>query len=102
MGRILTLLHQPANAIRHALRRDGTVSVADLDLIEINEASAGVALASTRDLGAYAKRVTPSRPALIRPNAMPSTQISMHCQETARPYATRERIVREPRPKGHR
>ena len=52
-----SLLHQPANAIRDALRRDGTVSVGDLDLIEINEAFAGVALASTRDLGVSAERV---------------------------------------------
>jgi acetyl-CoA C-acetyltransferase len=52
-----SLLHQPANAIRDALRRDDTVSLADLDLIEINEAFAGVALASTRDLGVSAERV---------------------------------------------
>jgi acetyl-CoA C-acetyltransferase len=52
-----SLLHQPANAIGDALRRDGTVSVGDLDLIEINEAFAGVALASTRDLGVSAERV---------------------------------------------
>ena len=42
------LLHQPANAIRDAFRRDGTLDVRDLDLIEINEAFAGVVLASTR------------------------------------------------------
>lgn len=52
-----SLLHQPANAIRDALRRDGTLDVGDLDLIEINEAFAGVALASTRDLGVSAERV---------------------------------------------
>jgi acetyl-CoA C-acetyltransferase len=45
-----SLLLQPANAIRDALRRDGTVAVADLDLVEINEAFASVGLASTRDL----------------------------------------------------
>ena len=45
------------NAIRSALRRDGTIDVGDLDLIEINEAFAGVALASTRDLGVSAGRV---------------------------------------------
>jgi acetyl-CoA C-acetyltransferase len=52
-----SLLHQPANAIRDALRRDGTVDAAGLDLIEINEAFAGVALASTRELGLSPERV---------------------------------------------
>jgi acetyl-CoA C-acetyltransferase len=37
-----SLLHQPARAIEDALRRDGALSVADLDLVEINEAFAGV------------------------------------------------------------
>jgi acetyl-CoA C-acetyltransferase len=46
-----SLLLQPANAIRDALRRDSTISTDDLDLIEINEAFAAVTLASTRDLG---------------------------------------------------
>jgi acetyl-CoA C-acetyltransferase len=52
-----SLLLQPANAIRDALRRDGTLGVDDLDLIEINEAFAGVGLASIRDLGVSADRV---------------------------------------------
>jgi acetyl-CoA C-acetyltransferase len=57
-----SLLLQPANAIRDALRRDAqgggaAVEVADLDLIEINEAFAGVALASRRDLGVSRDRV---------------------------------------------
>jgi len=52
-----SLLLQPANAIRDALRRDGALDVADLDLIEINEAFAGVALASMRDLGLSPDRV---------------------------------------------
>jgi acetyl-CoA C-acetyltransferase len=46
-----SLLLQPANAIRDALRRDGQARLEDLDLIEINEAFAAVALASIRDLG---------------------------------------------------
>jgi acetyl-CoA C-acetyltransferase len=46
-----SLLHQPARAIKDALRRDGALSVADLDLVEINEAFAGVSLASSRELG---------------------------------------------------
>jgi acetyl-CoA C-acetyltransferase len=41
---------QPANAIRHALARAGA-AVADLDLVEINEAFAQVVIASTRQLG---------------------------------------------------
>jgi len=52
-----SLLHQPANAIRDAFCRDGTLDVRDLDLIEINEAFAGVVLASTRDLGLAPDRV---------------------------------------------
>ncbi|MGN9914049.1 acetyl-CoA C-acetyltransferase [Phytohabitans sp. LJ34] len=41
---------QPANAINHALGKAG-MTVADLDLIEINEAFAQVGIASTRQLG---------------------------------------------------
>jgi acetyl-CoA C-acetyltransferase len=52
-----SLLLQPANAIRDALRRDGALDVADLDLLEINEAFAAVALASMRDLGVSPGRV---------------------------------------------
>jgi acetyl-CoA C-acetyltransferase len=52
-----SLLLQPANAIRDALRRDGTLELSDLDLIEINEAFAAVALASARDLGLPLDRV---------------------------------------------
>jgi acetyl-CoA C-acetyltransferase len=45
------LLHlQPSKAIRHALGKAG-LTVADLDLIEINEAFAQVAIASIRELG---------------------------------------------------
>jgi acetyl-CoA C-acetyltransferase len=52
-----SLILQPANAIRDALRRDGTTAVRDLDLIEINEAFSAVVLASTGDLGADPGRV---------------------------------------------
>jgi acetyl-CoA C-acetyltransferase len=41
---------QPANAIAHALGKEG-LTVADLDLIEINEAFAAVGIQSTRQLG---------------------------------------------------
>ena len=45
-----SLLHQPANAIAKALEKDGQLKVSDLDLVEINEAFAGVALASISTL----------------------------------------------------
>lgn len=45
-----SLLVQPAGAVRDALDRDGRLKAADLDLYEINEAFAGVALASVREL----------------------------------------------------
>lgn len=46
-----SLLLQPANAIRHALRRDGTLTLDDIDVFEVNEAFASVAIASMRELG---------------------------------------------------
>ncbi|MEE1836109.1 acetyl-CoA C-acyltransferase [Streptomyces sp. SP17KL33] len=45
-----SLLVQPAGAVLDALSRDGRLKAADLDLFEINEAFAGVALASVREL----------------------------------------------------
>jgi acetyl-CoA C-acetyltransferase len=45
-----SLLSQPSRAIAQALRREG-LSVADLALLEINEAFAAVALQSMRDFG---------------------------------------------------
>jgi acetyl-CoA C-acetyltransferase len=45
-----SLLSQPSGAIRQALERAGR-AVADLDLVEINEAFAAVTLASADDLG---------------------------------------------------
>jgi acetyl-CoA C-acetyltransferase len=41
---------QPSNAIKHALAKEGK-TVADLDLIEINEAFAAVGIQSMRELG---------------------------------------------------
>ncbi|WP_330351040.1 acetyl-CoA C-acyltransferase [Streptomyces sp. NBC_00582] len=52
-----SLLVQPAGAVRDALSRDGRLKAADLDLFEINEAFAGVALASVRDLDIPLERV---------------------------------------------
>jgi acetyl-CoA C-acetyltransferase len=45
-----SLHSQPSNAIKDALRKEN-LNVADLDLIEINEAFASVGLQSTQDLG---------------------------------------------------
>ena len=52
-----SLLHQPAAAITQAVKLDGRTTVDMLDLIEINEAFAGVALASMADLGVDEQRV---------------------------------------------
>ncbi|GAA4248183.1 acetyl-CoA C-acetyltransferase [Dactylosporangium darangshiense] len=45
-----SLTSQPANAIKHALGKAG-LGVADLDLVEINEAFAAVGVQSTAELG---------------------------------------------------
>ncbi|MGP3943684.1 acetyl-CoA C-acetyltransferase [Streptomyces sp. 6N106] len=46
-----SLLSQPANAVRAALARDGSLKPSGLDLLEINEAFASVAIHSMRELG---------------------------------------------------
>ncbi|MFI5956824.1 acetyl-CoA C-acetyltransferase [Cryptosporangium sp. NPDC051539] len=51
-----SLLPQPANAIKHALGKEG-LDVADLDLIEINEAFAAVGVHSARALGLSAEEI---------------------------------------------
>ena len=51
-----SLLHQPSLAISAALER-ASMTVADVDLFEINEAFAAVALASMDDLGVDAEIV---------------------------------------------
>ncbi|MFF9774238.1 acetyl-CoA C-acyltransferase [Streptomyces sp. NPDC013978] len=52
-----SLLVQPAGAVLDALSRDGRLKAADLDLFEINEAFAGVALASVRELEVPSEKV---------------------------------------------
>ncbi|WP_371573714.1 acetyl-CoA C-acyltransferase [Streptomyces sp. NBC_01314] len=52
-----SLVVQPAGAVRDALSREGRLKAADLDLFEINEAFAGVALASVRELDIPLERV---------------------------------------------
>ncbi|MFV0374785.1 acetyl-CoA C-acyltransferase [Microbacterium sp.] len=51
-----SLLHQPARAIEKALSQSG-LTLADLDLLEINEAFASVAIASMRELAVDPDRV---------------------------------------------
>ena len=45
-----SLHHQPSNAINDALRKEG-LTISDIDLVEINEAFAGVGIQSMKDLG---------------------------------------------------
>ena len=51
-----SLQSQPSNAIRHALDKEG-IGVEDLDLVEINEAFAAVAVQSVKDLGVPLEKV---------------------------------------------
>lgn len=54
-----SLLSQPSNAIAKALKKQG-LTPADVDLFEINEAFASVAIQSMRDLGISADKVNPN------------------------------------------
>jgi len=51
-----SLQSQPANAIKHALGKEG-IGVEELDLIEINEAFAAVAVQSVKELGVPLEKV---------------------------------------------
>ena len=74
-----TLQSQPANAIKKALRREG-ISVDELDVVEINEAFAAVALASTRELGVDPDIVNVNGGAIAvgHPIGMSGTRITLH------------------------
>jgi acetyl-CoA C-acetyltransferase len=74
-----SLQSQPANAIKHALSREG-LSVDDLDLIEINEAFASVGLHSTRELGADPAKVNVNGGAIAlgHPIGMSGARIALH------------------------
>jgi acetyl-CoA C-acetyltransferase len=74
-----SLQSQPANAIAHALGKAG-LAVADLDLIEINEAFAAVAIQSMRDLGVGPGRVNVNGGAIAigHPIGMSGARIALH------------------------
>jgi len=74
-----SLQSQPANAIARALGKAG-LTVADLDLIEINEAFAAVAIQSTRDLGVGPDKVNVNGGAIAigHPIGMSGARIALH------------------------
>jgi len=74
-----TLQSQPANAIKKALGREG-ISVDQLDVVEINEAFAAVALASTRELGLDPDIVNVNGGAIAvgHPIGMSGARIALH------------------------
>jgi len=74
-----SLQSQPANAIKQALAKD-RLTVADLDLIEINEAFASVGLQSTKELGADPAKVNVDGGAIAlgHPIGMSGARIALH------------------------
>ncbi len=74
-----SLLHQPARAIAEACRKQG-IAPTDLDLLEINEAFAAVAVASMRDLGVSVDRVNVNGGAIAlgHPIGMSGARIVLH------------------------
>jgi acetyl-CoA C-acetyltransferase len=74
-----SLHSQPANAIARALDKAG-LTVADLDLIEINEAFAAVAIQSMRDLGVGPDKINVNGGAIAigHPIGMSGARIALH------------------------
>jgi acetyl-CoA C-acetyltransferase len=74
-----TLQSQPANAIKKAIAREG-ITVDQLDVIEINEAFAAVALASMNELGVNPDRVNVDGGAIAigHPIGMSGARIALH------------------------
>jgi acetyl-CoA C-acetyltransferase len=74
-----SLQSQPSNAIRHALSKTD-LDVADLDLIEINEAFASVGIQSMRDLGVTPEKVNVNGGAIAlgHPVGMSGARIALH------------------------
>ncbi|KAB1649585.1 acetyl-CoA C-acyltransferase [Pseudoclavibacter endophyticus] len=73
-----SLLHQPARAIARACERAG-IAPAELDLVEINEAFASVAIASTRELAIDPERVNVNGGAIAlgHPVGMSGTRVAL-------------------------
>src|SRR4029078_8143854 len=78
-ARCASLRAQPSNAILKALGREGRTP-ADVDLYEINEAFASVALQSMRDLEIDASNGTASGGAIAvgHPVGAPGARIALH------------------------
>jgi acetyl-CoA C-acetyltransferase len=74
-----SLQSQPANAIAKALAREG-LSVADLDLVEINEAFSSVGIQSMRELGLGPDTVNVNGGAIAlgHPIGMSGARIALH------------------------
>ncbi|NLU67103.1 acetyl-CoA C-acetyltransferase [Streptomyces sp. HNM0574] len=74
-----SLQSQPSNAIGHALKKDG-LSKDDLDLVEINEAFAAVAVQSMKDLGVGPEKVNVNGGAIAlgHPIGMSGARIVLH------------------------
>jgi acetyl-CoA C-acetyltransferase len=74
-----TLQSQPANAIKKAIAREG-ITVEQLDVIEINEAFAAVALASTKELGVDPEKVNANGGAIAigHPIGMSGARVALH------------------------
>ncbi|MFE9723099.1 acetyl-CoA C-acetyltransferase [Streptomyces sp. NPDC005794] len=74
-----SLHSQPSNAIRHALKKEG-IGVEDLDLIEINEAFAAVAVQSMKDLGVTSDKVNVNGGAIAlgHPIGMSGARVVLH------------------------
>ncbi|MFF0448539.1 acetyl-CoA C-acetyltransferase [Streptomyces sp. NPDC004609] len=74
-----SLQSQPSNAIKHALSKEG-IGVGDLDLIEINEAFAAVAVQSMKDLGVSPEKVNVNGGAIAlgHPIGMSGARLVLH------------------------
>jgi acetyl-CoA C-acetyltransferase len=74
-----TLQSQPANAIKKAIEREG-ITVDQLDVVEINEAFAAVALASMKELGIDPDKVNVNGGAIAigHPIGMSGARIALH------------------------
>ncbi|MFJ7997784.1 acetyl-CoA C-acetyltransferase [Streptomyces sp. NPDC096310] len=74
-----SLQSQPSNAILHALEKDG-LDIDDLDLIEINEAFAAVAVQSMKDLGVSPEKVNVNGGAIAlgHPIGMSGARLVLH------------------------